>query len=349
MSALMGAVEGRDADEVMKLVEAGFVDEVIKGSVPEIGVVLADSLEELAPQMLAERRGPEAVMADDVRRTYGRGIDLTEAVLRIASEMGEEYVESHFADEEGVPVVLWVLGHLQARACRIAEEALVLAKAGYGLGAYSRWRALHEVVVIASFVARQGEDVATRYVEHLAVDRLRSLELAAERAERLGEAPLPEAELEELRAEVDELVERYGRPFRSDYGWAAEALGAMEPRPAHRGFRAIEAAVQFDHLRSNYHDASSAIHAGAEIVLAPPDADHFGSTLLTGPSLAGLATPLHAVAISLVQCTGTLLTSAENWAAPFVLHTMLELSDRAGRLLAEAEQDFEQRPEADDD
>ena len=58
--------------------------------------------------------------------------------------------------------VFEALSRLLARACRIAEEVLVLLKAGYGQGALARWRALHEVAVVADLIAENGEDCAER-------------------------------------------------------------------------------------------------------------------------------------------------------------------------------------------
>ena len=212
----------------------------------------------------------------------------------------------------------------------------MLVKAGFGLGALSRWRALHEVAVISSFIAEHGEGVAARYIEHLTVERWRQLSDAAERANRLGE-PFDDAELSSSQADVGALADRHGRAFLADYGWASDALQAMVPPPQHRGFRAIEAAADFGHLRLGYRKASAAIHAGPAFVLEPPDAYHFGSALLTGPTLVGIAAPVHSVAISLVQVTAAMMTSTESWAAPFVLKTMLELADRTGQALSAAE------------
>jgi hypothetical protein len=56
-----------------------------------------------------------------------------------------------------------------------------------------------------------------------------------------------------------------------------------------------------------------------------------------------VATPAHAVAISLLVSIGTLLTSTESWAAPFLLETISVLCDRAGELLVAAEAEVERQ------
>ena len=153
---------------------------------------------------------------------------------------------------------------------------------------------------------------------------------------------LDEQELSALahaRERVDELVAMYGAEFLGDYGWAVKALSGQPDG----GFRGIQAATDFTHLRVDYREASSAVHAVAVWVLEPPDAEHLGTTPLTGASPLVIATPAHAVALSLLVSTGTLLTSSDSWAAPFLLSAISILCDRIGDMLVAAEGDVERR------
>ena len=334
--AVVKAAEEAGEAKAIERIKSGAVGEAVASAAPEIGASMASTLIETMPRMLPERRGAEAAIAESLRRSYGPGLDVVEAILRCVHEIGEEYVELRFPKDGDIPVMRWVLGHLHARACRIAEEALVLLKTGYGLGAYSRWRALHEVVVVGEFIHQHGEETAARYYEHIDVNRWRLLKEGAE-AGRLDEESL--AALEAADARVDELAAKYGEEFRSDYGWDVKAL-AGQPNG---GFRGIEGATDFTHLRVDYREASSAIHATAHWVLDPPDADLLGTTMVTGASPLVVATPAHAVAISLLVSIGTLLTSTESWAAPFLLETISVLCDRAGELLVAAEAEVERQ------
>ncbi len=62
--------------------------------------------------------------------------------------------------------VFFVLTRSHARACQIAREILTLIKNGYADGAMARWRALHEISVISSFIAKHGNEVAEKYLLH---------------------------------------------------------------------------------------------------------------------------------------------------------------------------------------
>jgi hypothetical protein len=191
---------------------------------------------------------------------------------------------------------------------------------------------------VGAFIKQYGDEVALRYFEHLAVERWRLLKAGSESGRITDEE---EAELVKAQSNVDQLHARFGATFAGDYGWAAEALKGSP----HAGFRAIEEAADFSHLRFNYRDASASIHAGPGLALEPPGSERRGSTLLAGPSGVGIVTPSHAVALSLTVSTGTLLTSTDSWAAPFVLSAMVNLAERAGEALVAAEQEMERRHE----
>ncbi len=337
--ALESAFEGRTEEEIKSFVDSGGVKQFFDKSIPDVSKIFADSLVQATPEMVAGRRAEEASIADQVRRAYEPGLDLVEAVWKMASESAEEFVDRHFKGDDGVPVMLWVLAHLQARACRIAEEALVLLKAGYGLGAYARWRSLHEVVVVGAFIQQHGEDMALRYFEHIEVDRWLQLR-AAEDSGRITDEE--RVALDEATIVVDELAARHGTGFVGDYGWAAEALAGSE----HRGFRGIEQAADFKHLRFDYRKASGGIHASAGMVLTPPDARDPYSTMLAGPSLLAIATPAHALTLSLAVSTNTLLMSEPNPGSLFVMTAMSDIAGRAGDLLVAAERGVEERAAA---
>jgi hypothetical protein len=339
--ALEKALGGRAAEDVERFFESGGVGRMLDTSIPDMSRHFADSLVEAMPEMITHRREFQAEVAEQVRCTYGTGLDLVEAVLKMADESGEEFVDRYFKDGDGIPIMPWVLAHLQARACRIAEEALVLLRAGLGLGAYARWRSLNEIAVVGTFIEQHGDNMALRYFEHIEVDSW--LELRAAQASGRITDEQREA-LDQAQGEVDRLKDRYGPDFLKDYGWAAEAVAGSE----HRGFRAIEHTADFGHLRFDYRRASGEIHASAAMVLTPPDARDPYGTMLSGPSMVWIATPSHAVALSLCVATSNLLRSVENPGAVFVLAAMSDIAERAGDTLVAAEREIEERVETEE-
>jgi Family of unknown function (DUF5677) len=197
-----GASERHSQADIEKVIASGRRGEAIHQTIPEIAKELADTLVASAPEMLAARAEFAAAVADEVRSVYGPGLDLCEMVLKIACETGADYADEHLKPDGG-PVTPWVMAHLLARSCRIAEEGLVLLKAGFGPGASSRWRALYEIAVVTSFIGQHGDESASGYVDHLWVQRWKLLKDAVD-AGTLD--PADEPELDEAKREVDRLV-----------------------------------------------------------------------------------------------------------------------------------------------
>ena len=343
LKAVHGAATGLDEDQMRRGLDGVLFGEAMVETVPEVAEILVESLFEAAPDMLAERAGPEAVTRQQVRGVFGPGLDICEMLLRIASEMGEEFTDVEFGSNDSIPIMPYTLAHLLARTCRIAEETLMLLKHGWGLGAYARWRAMHEVGVFASFIGDHGEETARRFVEHQPVQRWRILRGERARLET-AEQDLSDDLLEELAdldRRINDLVEDLGRVFLTDYGWAAQALRISADSTRGPTMHAIEEHAGFGHLRRYYREASASVHPAAAAVLVPDDATLMGSTLLTAPSLGGLVTPAHAMCLTLTNTTAVVLLSRDSWAAPFVIQTMVNLSERAAQELQAAWNGYE--------
>ena len=117
-----------------------------------------------------------------------------------------------------------VLTRLHARACQIAFEVLVLLKNGFADGAHARWRSLHEVTVVASFIKTHGDEVAERYLLHDNIELYKAAELHQKHYAILGEEPIPDDEYNSIKVIRDELIDCFGTPYKNNYGWASSVL-----------------------------------------------------------------------------------------------------------------------------
>ena len=164
------------------------------------------------------RSGPP--WRDEWPSTGEPAFDLAEMVMQATIEVGEFFYEKHVPPDGSTTGLLRPLGRLMARASRIAEEVLVLLKAGYGQAALARWRAIDEVAVVGDFIAKHGDDCAKRYFEHEAIESWKAMKEFQEHAENLGETPYTSSQLEAAKQQHDALVDRYGPAFAGGYGWA---------------------------------------------------------------------------------------------------------------------------------
>lgn len=242
-------------------------------------------------------------------------------------------------DDETVsraPTLVDVLRRLHARACQITDEILVLLAAGFADGAMARWRTLHEVATVASFLQQHGEELAVRYTAHEAVEAQKAAADYVQCYERLGYEPLPAEELEEIERAAEAAKAKFGVGFKNDYGWAADHVPKKAPRMID-----LERAVGVEHMRAHYRMASHSIHANPKGVFFQLGLLRESDVLLAGPSNAGLTDPGHSAAISLAQVSAVILTLSATLDSIVKMKVMTTLVDRIGEAFSVSHQELE--------
>jgi hypothetical protein len=132
------------------------------------GSVANGVMDQIADDMRKNlKRGAPATLRKTVRGTAGferrnlqrwrKPFNLIELILEIAAEVGGKF------NNEIRPIAVQekdylfeALTHLHARALLVGE-CVCLMKGGFAEGALSRWRTLHELNVIAAFLAKNGQ------------------------------------------------------------------------------------------------------------------------------------------------------------------------------------------------
>ncbi|MDY6966866.1 MAG: DUF5677 domain-containing protein [Halobacteriota archaeon] len=233
--------------------------------------------------------------------------------------------------------VFEILTRLHARACQTASEVLVLLESGHADGAHARWRSLHEIAVVGFFVKLHGNAVAERYLLHDGVESYKAAVQYQEHCSTIGYEPLSQEEFDEIEANYRSLINRFGTSYKSDYGWAASALGKERPT-----FRDIEEEAGLDHLRPFYKLASHNVHANPKGVFFKHGLyPNSGDILLAGPSNTGLADPSHGTAISLGQITVALITIRPNIDRLVACEVLIKLGPEIGKEFLAAQKSLE--------
>ena len=304
-------------------------------------VVLAN-LRSRAPEMLSEHAEIRSTFEEGIYQKWGKALELLEMFNVIATEAGDEFNKefrpsvSHSND-----FIFDVLTRLHARSCHIANEVLTLLKSGYADGAHSRWRTMHEIVVVGLFVKQFGQDTAERYPLYSLIESHRAAVQYQSYCTQLGYEPLTEQELSELHSSFGQLVDRFGRSYAKNYGWAAHALKKSNPK-----FSDLEQAVDLEHWRPHYKFASYNVHANPKGVLAKlglyPESQEL---LLAGPSDTGFADPAHSTAISLLQITTFLLTLKPNIDRLSICHILSTLAEEIGNMFLSIQRSGEEAPQ----
>jgi hypothetical protein len=299
------------------------VRRAVQESLKSSAISVRRTLRRQRPAMLAEHAEIRAGFEERLRETWAEGLAALETVIVSCFEAGEEVFKEDrrraiASDPRFAALVL-----LHARACNTADEILVLLRSGHASGALARWRTLHEIAVISQFLKQEAPRIAERYMAHADVLRAKRIVSYQAFAERLGEVPLTPAEETSIRAARDRILAEVPDPkgFKSEWGWAGEALGNPEPK-----FVDILKAVKLEFWQPLIESSHSPVHAGsAGFVDVGNDSD--GRFFLAGPSDAGLIEVGHRAAISLMQATVSLLVLRPTMDRMLMLYTILALVD----------------------
>jgi hypothetical protein len=256
------------------------------------------------------------------RRLYtrwGKGLELLKMFITISREVGSE-INAAARVKDNLAVSTDVMTRLHARACQISEEVVCLLENGFSDGAMARWRTLHEVSAVTSLILKHGEELAERYSAHQAIESAKAARLYQKHHQRLNQPPIKQETIDFIERERMMLLQKYGKEFDKNYGWAAKHLQIADPTLA----ILIEKA-DIDHLSPYYKMASHNVHANPKGIYFK--LGHIGESevLLAGPSNAGLTDPGHSTALSLLQITAAIVSiepTLDDLAALRILQTL---------------------------
>ena len=325
-----------DVNSAMEVLATDLQDEYSRFIEQTAGLILKRIRRNARGTLKANRR-TRARFEARLQKRWQKAIDLLELFISLSLEAGSEFNEQYQnAAAEENDALFDVLRNLHARACQIAWEVLALIKAGFADGAHSRWRTLHEIAIVAMFIAQHGRELAERYLDHELVEAYR----AAVEHQRCNEAmryePLSDEEFEQIERKYQEVIASYGENFRHDYGWAAEALSKKKTT-----FRDIEFAVGLDKWRPYYKMASHNVHAGSKGITFRLGLLRNNKAPLLLASNTGFTDPAHSTAISLLQITTTLLMTRPSADASVHCAILQILQDEVGNEFLEIQRSIE--------
>ena len=206
-------------------------------------------------QSRRERRGFERRLS----KHWAKPLHLLELTVEIAQEVAGEVGETVAAEEVKVDEhtfrALWAI---HARGCQMSRAILALLRSGFADDAHARWRSLHELAAVSSFISKHGDGVAEKYLLHDVVQRRKLARAYKEHEVRAKLDPLTQAEMDDIEGEYQSLIGKFGNEFAEDYGWAASALGNKRPTLLN-----IEEDVGLDHLRPYYQMANHNVHGNS--------------------------------------------------------------------------------------
>lgn len=290
-------------------IEAVLVD-VVSNAIPEVLRQVADEvgnhLTERSVEHIDELRKAHATRAETVERLWGETIKQLDLLRELVIEWGHMAAERR-QGAYAKPNTSFALSRLVSRAYEIVGEILVLIRSGYADGALARWRSLHEVCVIAMFLAHRQDRCAEMYLSHHCIEELRLLQVDKASGTAKAVSSYQDRYQRGLLARKAALVVKYGTSYAKDNGWAAVDLGRSRVT-----FKDLEAHIGLDTLRRGYERANSTVHGGA---LATLTRVSLNSELMDDtqiPPAYGCETAANYAAASLSMLVAELCLDTEN-------------------------------------
>lgn len=247
---------------------------------------IEDSLMYFGYRLREDNRNQEQSFQAHIQQEYGFIFYHMDLIYLLSIELGE-FIFDKISSNNTVNY-LFKLKHI--RACSIFAEILHLLKGGYGTGAMTRYRSLHELAVVSEFVHNNGQAAAEAYLDYTEV-------MKAKDARYLLTLYGNDIELIKAISRFEQdvkpnLEEKYGEKFVDiksfhDFEWARTFLN-MKP---HRNptFNQIRNKINRDKGREQYKLSSNNIHSAPKSLISTLGS--WNGFPIAGASNVGIAEP----------------------------------------------------------
>ena len=230
----------------------------------------------------------------NIKSTWEKVFCILDNIIEITQEAMESYSkEFNIKAAEEKNLTYHAIRTIHARAVLCYKECLLLLKHGYSEGATKVWRTMYDLTIIASFIRAHENDkeLAQRYIDHIIVDNYRE-----EKAYREQDSTKPRytsSAFEKMENDYNTIINKYGKNFKNDYGWASNVLNNPNPHLSD-----LEEDIKNKRFRPHYKTSCNFIHGNYK-----GNVDKIGlinnDVLLYGPSDYGLSIPCQNIAIIL--------------------------------------------------
>lgn len=313
------------------------IPKIVRNTINEGAEMLLESLEEIWANVKIEEKSEAKQFQKRLELRWGEALDPLRILLAAARELGQKYTDKlhkqRFSKQTSKQRATIAL-HM--RSCQTTTEILTLLENGLADGAYARWRTLYEITVVALCIDKFGNDTAERFLSHGIISDHEFI-INELRFNGIKYDPnSPPREFREVEKQFRKAIATYGKPFGTQYGWAAKALELKNPR-----FQDLERAIDWEKIPPDYKLSSYKVHAGAAGTMWTLASTNQQIHLHAGASNAGLQTPATNTANSLALITSLLFENLEELEEQIELRSLLMMRDKVSVECRKAAQKLE--------
>lgn len=161
--------ENLNEKDIEKLLKNGTLEKNLYQMFAEVADANLKYMKEVMYENVMFFRAEEQEFLARHEQKWYRAFVSSESLYMIILDFSERYnkhVENLDADiTSGKTSLFTAILHLHGRALQIFLEIISLMRNGFADGAYSRWRSMYEITIIASFINKYGENVAESFIK----------------------------------------------------------------------------------------------------------------------------------------------------------------------------------------
>ncbi len=295
------------------------------------------AIRSLAPTATEEIRQARVRIEEALSEYWREPLDLLELFIQAVTEAEIGFIGSFHDDAvASKDEVHNALTRLLGRGCLVARATLTLLRGGYADDAHARRRTLHELAVTATVISANGQELAERYMLHAAIERQKLASDLQKFQSFSGVNTIPPEDFENIQAERGRLVQRFGKSFGKDFGWAACLFDGTAPT-----MWDIEERIGFHHLRVLYRLSSHNVHANAQGTIYKLGLSLYpGEAHLVAPSIMGLDIAGQSRAMSLFLIALALLNTKPTEDNQIAMGVLKQLTMEVGEAFGLASADL---------
>ena len=205
-------------------------EQAVQSSLAAVFEIMPGVLEKSSGKTVRTGRKLQRGFEQRCYRRWRKAFELYDVIRGVAAEIGEKHVQEYLAaSEEGGDYIFNALSHLHPRMLLVASEVDALLRTGFPDGALARWRTLHEISVVATFIAQSDQDTAKRYLASFQFNAYRAANQFNRYADRAQLTPFLAEEIEAMGSACEALKKDLGRSIGRDFDWAKEVVPKDRP------------------------------------------------------------------------------------------------------------------------
>ncbi|WP_018997399.1 DUF5677 domain-containing protein [Hirschia maritima] len=317
------------------------ISDATNATINEAQSILIEELQSRACYKMLRRE--RKIIAGFEKRNLKRwkpAFDQIEILLYATRDIGGNF-STEFSDSTNSKdnYIFDALVQLHARGILVAAEAIHLLKGGFPDGAMTRWRTLHEVLVVSILLSQSSNEISYRYLVHQDISLFKAASQINKYADDANLQSFSDSEMRDIEERKTQVISELGSKMKDPFGWAAPIF-TEKPNTWKANFLDLEEHVGLDHWRPRYKWASQHTHAGSRdfrSLLGLEESEK--PLLLVGPSNSGFVNPLQMIALHLASLTSTLLLIRKNLDTVALSNALLAMARKVSSLAIKAEEE----------